>query len=65
MKNISGNMKRIRKQRGLTQAKLSKKTRLALSTVTGIEQYNYKNISLKTLVSISRALKINPQKLLE
>ena len=64
MKNISANVKRIRRQRGLTQLQLSHKTRLSLSTVTEVEQYRLKNISLKTILLLSTALKTSPTHLL-
>ena len=57
LNNIAVNTKRIRKQRGLTQFELAQKTRLSISTVAEIEQGKRANISLKTIVNISKALK--------
>ena len=65
LNNIAVNTRRIRKKKGLTQFEFAYKTGLSLSTVSEIEQGKRVNISLKTIVSISKVLKIDPIKLLK
>lgn len=53
------NMKRLRKQQGLTQEQLSEKSNLHRTYIGGIEQGRI-NVSLKNIEKIADALSVNP-----
>lgn len=56
---FSDNVKFYRKQRGLTQEQLAELADISLSYVKQIESNNeYKNISLTTILKISKALNV-------
>ena len=55
MSTIGLNIKNARMKSGLTQAQLAEQAGISRSYLAGVEQGNY-NPSVKTLVSISRAV---------
>ena len=60
------NISYYRKLIGYTQEKLAEKTSLSRSYISAIEAPNeVKSISLEVLFNISKALKVDPSKLLE
>ena len=54
---FSSNIKRLRKERNLTQEKLSEISDLSISYIKQIESCkNYKNLTLTTMLKLSKAL---------
>lgn len=58
-KIFATNMKRIRKEEGLTQERLAEKCNLHRTYIGGIEQARI-NVSLKNVGKIAKALEVNP-----
>ena len=56
--NISGNIKKYRKQRGISQDQLSKLAGVTYNTITKIESGATKNPRVDTLRLIAKALKV-------
>lgn len=56
---ISKNIRRIRKEKGISQDRLSKEADLALNTVVKIETGENPNPTVETLQKIAKALGIN------
>ena len=60
------NIKKIRQEKGLTQAQLAEKTDLSHDYIRQIESLKVANtFSVDTLYRIAKALEINPSKLFE
>ena len=57
-------VKERRKELGLTQEELAKASRLHRTYIAGIEA-GKRNISLKSLEKLAKALKVNPEDLLK
>lgn len=57
-------IKKLRKEQSLSQEKLAGKANLHWTYISGIER-GLRNISLKNILRIAKALKVNPKKLLE
>lgn len=62
LKSIGENVKKIRKQRGLTQEQLADKVRVTPTYIGFIEQ-SQRNPSIKTADKIARALKVGIEEL--
>lgn len=62
-KNIGKNIKRIRKDSGLTQEKLAEKAELDYRSI-GATERGERNLSLESLVRVARALNVNLDTLL-
>jgi len=62
---IGKNIKRIRKERGISQDRLSKRADLALNTIVNIELGKSPNPTIETLQKIANALEISIEKLLK
>lgn len=58
-------IKKIRLERGLTQAELSELSDLTISTISNIENDNRDTIAGLTLKKLSKALKVKPAELLK
>lgn len=56
---VSKNIKRIRKQKGLTQAKLANIINYSVGTISNIENETYQTFSLEFLYLISKKLNIS------
>ncbi len=56
--NISGNIKKYRKQRGISQDQLSKLAGVTYNTITKIESGATKNPRVDTLRLIAKALNV-------
>jgi transcriptional regulator with XRE-family HTH domain len=57
-------VKKLRNQKGLSQEKLADRASLHWTYISGIER-GLRNISLKNIFKIAKALKVNPKNLLE
>lgn len=55
---IGSNLKIYREKAGLSQAELSHKSKISLTTVNEIESRSFRDIRISTLVSFSQVLKI-------
>lgn len=55
----------IRKMRNLSISKLSYKSKVARGYITELEAGKYENPGLKVICSLSRALKVTPNELIE
>ena len=62
---LSENVKRIRRQKGLSQDKLAKAAGITLTTVVKIESGANDNPTLKTLRSLAEALGVTVNDLIE
>jgi len=62
---ISKNIRRIRKAKGLSQDRLSKKADLALNTIAKIETSEGVNPTVETLQKIAKALDVSLADLVE
>ena len=62
---IGENIKRIRKEKGISQDRLSKRADLALNTIVNIELGESPNPTIETLQKIANALEISIEKLLK
>lgn len=62
---IGNNIKKIRKQKKLSQEKLARLSDISLNTLTKIESGFSKTPNIKTIVKISKALGISIDKLVE
>lgn len=61
---IGENIRRIRKDRGMTQAELAKKTDVSAQLVNQIE-WGTKGLSVPTLIRIATALRCSTDEILE
>lgn len=61
---LSNNIKRIRKEKGISQEKLALKADVDRSYMSEVER-NLANPSIEALVKIGNALDVNPSELLE
>ena len=62
---IGENIKRIRKEKGISQDRLSKRADLALNTIVNIELGESPNPTIETLQKIANALEVSIEKLLK
>ena len=62
---IGENIKRIRKEKGISQDRLSKRADLALNTIVNIELGESPNPTIETLQKIANALDVSIEKLLK
>jgi len=62
---IGENIKRIRKEKGISQDRLSKRADLALNTIVNIELGKNPNPTIETLQKIANALEVSIEKLLK
>lgn len=58
-------LRRIRLKKGLSQLQLAKLSGLNVSTIKEIEQNNDKNVLFSTLLGLTKALKVNPDDIIE
>ena len=63
LKSFGVNIRKIRKERGLSQEKLSFEAKLDRTYISGIER-GERNPSLKNIGKIAKALKVKPKELL-
>ena len=63
VKVVGENIRRLRKERGLSQEELSEDSNITPGYLSDIEN-NKKSVSLETLVSIANALQVSPSELL-
>jgi len=61
---IAKNIKKIRKEKGISQDRLSKLADLSLNTIVNIEVGNNPNPTIETLQKIAKALDTTVEKLL-
>jgi len=64
MANISDNVRKARKEAGLSQDKLAREADVAYNTIVKIESGENKNPTIETLRSIAMALKISVDQLI-
>ncbi|MCM8797160.1 MAG: helix-turn-helix domain-containing protein [Candidatus Omnitrophica bacterium] len=62
---IGNNIRKIRKQKKLTQEKLARLSNISLNTLTKIESGFAKAPNIKTIVKISKALGVSVDRLVE
>lgn len=62
---IGTNIKKIRKQKKLTQEKLARLSDISLNTLTKIESGFAKSPNIKTVVKIAKALNVSVERLIE
>ena len=62
---IAKNIKRLRKEKGISQDRLSKLADLSLNTIVNIESGNSPNPTIETLEKIAKALEVSIEKLLK
>jgi transcriptional regulator with XRE-family HTH domain len=62
--NIAKNIKKLRKEKGISQDRLSKLADLSLNTIVNIENGNNPNPTIETLQKIAKALGVSIDKLL-
>ncbi len=62
---IGENIKRIRKAKGISQDRLSKRADLALNTIVNIELGESPNPTIETLQKVANALDVSIEKLLK
>ena len=62
---IAKNIKRLRKEKGISQDRLSKLADLSLNTIVNIESGNSPNSTIETLEKIAKALEVSIEKLLK
>jgi transcriptional regulator with XRE-family HTH domain len=61
---LAKNLKRLRKEKGMTQLDLVKKADITMSTLTNIETGVSDNPTMKTLVAIADALDVSVDELI-
>lgn len=61
---IAKNIKKIRKEKGISQDRLSKLADLSLNTIVNIESGNNPNPTIETLQKIANALNVSIDELL-
>ncbi|MBW6408795.1 helix-turn-helix transcriptional regulator [Clostridium weizhouense] len=59
------NIKKIRKERNLTVSQLSYKSGVSRGYITELENAKYENPSLQIICSLSRALRVTPNDLID
>ena len=57
------NLKKIRKEKGLTQAQLAEKAHLSTGAIGGYESGAQKNISFESICKLANALEVEPEEL--
>ncbi len=62
---IAKNIKRLRREKGISQDRLSKLADLSLNTIVNIESGNSPNPTIETLEKIAKALEVSIEKLLK
>jgi len=62
---IGKNIRRIRKEKGISQDRLSKRADLALNTIVNIELGENSNPTIETLKKIADALEVSIEELLK
>ncbi|MCX5804037.1 MAG: helix-turn-helix transcriptional regulator [Proteobacteria bacterium] len=55
--NLSGNIIKVRKKRGISQDRLSKRADLSLSTIVNVENSKF-NPTIKTLDKVAKGLEV-------
>jgi transcriptional regulator with XRE-family HTH domain len=63
--NIAKNIKKLRKEKGISQDRLSKLADLSLNTIVNIEAGNNSNPTIETLEKIAKALGVSIDELLK
>jgi len=63
--NIAKNIKKLRKEKGISQDRLSKLADLSLNTIVNIEADNNPNPTFETLQKIANALEVEINDLLK
>jgi transcriptional regulator with XRE-family HTH domain len=64
LRSIAANVRRVRRQRGLTQETLAERADLGPAFVQKVER-GVTNLSVETLVALATALDVKPQDLFE
>jgi len=62
---LGRNIKKIRRQKGLSQEKLARRTDISLNTLTKIESGFTKHPSIQTIHKIAKALAVSLDKIVE
>ena len=62
--NFRDNLRRLRREKGITQAQLSELTGLSKGTIGNYESGTRKNISYVSIFKIANALKVSPEELI-
>jgi transcriptional regulator with XRE-family HTH domain len=60
---LGRNIKDLRSQKGLTQADLSERAKVSVTTLNELESRGHRDIRLSTLVSIAQAMSVTIQEL--
>lgn len=63
-KDLSHNIRTLRKQNNYTQQELAEKANVSVSTIRRLEQMS-DNITLATFLGIANVLKVSPEELLK
>ena len=64
MDNFCDNLRRLRREKGITQAQLSEITGLSKGAIGNYESGTRKNISYVSIFKIANALKVSPEELI-
>ena len=62
---IGNNLRKLRKQRGLSQEKLARLANISLNTLTKIESGFAKKLTIQTVVKLAKALKVSLDELVK
>lgn len=65
MSTISKNLKKIRKEKGVSQDKLSKIADVSVNTIVKLESGKSPNPTIETLSSIAKALEVTVNELIK
>jgi transcriptional regulator with XRE-family HTH domain len=63
--NIAKNIKKLRKEKGISQDRLSKLADLSLNTIVNIENGNNPNPTIETLQKIAKALGVSIEEIIK
>jgi transcriptional regulator with XRE-family HTH domain len=63
--NIAKNIKKLRKEKGISQDRLSKLADLSLNTIVNIESGNNPNPTIETLQKIAKALGVSIEEIIK
>ena len=62
---IAGNLKKLRKQKGISKDRLSKRADLSLNTIVNVESGVNPNPTIDTLTRIANGLEVGVEKLIK
>jgi transcriptional regulator with XRE-family HTH domain len=58
LRQIGANLQALRQDKGMTQAQLSKKSKISITTINEIESRRFRDIRMSTIVSLALGLDI-------